>query len=415
MKSIGLYCSTLNIPFLIGCNRYAQSLIKEQRQMTSGSADYSLFAPSQTNVDENLEKEFSLPIHPVTPQTFSDSKHQLWHMLTDAPAPFEKISKPYIVTCHGLTLFHLKTQTAKRQIPGEYWDYLDFPDSIHKAFTKKDFLSKAKKLFYQRRLSKIHEQGILQWEEHLKNAHMIIAVSQFVKNEIIEGFQIPEKKIQVIYESADSSFAEPQPKEILKKHQLPEKYVLCVTNLQHVKNIKALFELSHYLKKNNSDLKVVYAFLNNPYEDRYLKQLEELNLEIGKDIFLLKNIPQDDLKSVIQNCHVFVNLAWIETFGLPIVEAMKSGVPIISSDRCALGEVISNGGITLDPNQQESFFQKVLETEKTPLLLDQLKKQSLERGKFFSWRKAALETIKIYEDILQTPLLNQEQRIENEI
>lgn len=413
MKHIGYFCSTLNHAYMIGCNRYTQCLLHQVDQMLSkDQAQWTLFGPTPafSMIEKFLGRkaqplELNQDFHRASAQPLLD----LLHLLTDAPIPHLGADTPYIVTCHGVTPFHVKTQTESGRLPGSYWDYQDLPEAVYHAYHSEQILPKLKWLFYKRKILYQREQSLKKWFSVLQNARKVIAVSDFVKSEILEHCKIPESQIRVIHEAADESFGQVANEEkiqsVLRKYRLPRKFVLSVTNMHLVKNIHGQFALAKFLKDKIPAYKFVHAYLGSAYEERYLKIPQDFNVRHEVDYWLLRDIPQDDLKVIYQAAHLFINMAWIETFGLPIVEAMKAGLPIVSSDRCALAEVVGSGGITSAPQDQERFFSLIAEVLVNENLRQELIAKSKQRGAFFTWQKTAKETISVYEEVLNKPLM----------
>ena len=115
---LGLYASSLNIPLLIGCNRYVQGVAQPLADFLQNSCDLNFFGPKP--IPTQLKEQLKISPQEIDSyQSFQNQSNKsqidLWHLLTDAPTPFKKIDKPFVVTCHGLTVFHLMNQTAKRE------------------------------------------------------------------------------------------------------------------------------------------------------------------------------------------------------------------------------------------------------------------------------------------------------------
>ncbi len=130
--------------------------------------------------------------------------------------------------------------------------------------------------------------------------------------------------------------------------------------------------------------------------DRYAREATAGKLVPGKTVFLLQNIPDNDLACVYRAAAVFVNLAWEESFGLPIVEAMTSGTAVIGSDRTAVPEVIGTGGLVVDPADPATVFRAVRGVLTDAALQTDLKGRALARAAAFSWDRAARETAAVY-------------------
>lgn len=237
-----------------------------------------------------------------------------------------------------------------------------------------------------------------------KKAKKIIAISKNTKNDIIKYLKIPEDKIDVVYCGVDSSFNNTEninlAESILKKHNLSnKKYILYVGTMEPRKNLVTLLKafrlfLDEY--KLNYDL-VIVGQKGWLYDDIF-KTLETLRL--NKNVFFTGVVTDEELPFIYKGASLFVYPSIYEGFGLPVLEAMTCGVPVITSNTSSLPEVIGDAGITIDPMDIKSLsksMHKVLTDKNTR---DLMISKGLERAKLFTWENAAKKTIEIYKDIL---------------
>lgn len=231
----------------------------------------------------------------------------------------------------------------------------------------------------------------------LKNCEQIIASSASTKRDLIELLDVPKGKIEVVYLGVSPDFkVKPNPKlaeEIVGRY-LPDttKYILSVSTLEPRKNltllIKAFSLLPHRLKQ---EYKIVLTGAQGWNNQELKRTIENHNLA-GKVIFT-GFVPDEDLPYIYSKASVFVFPSLYEGFGLPPLEAMVCGCPVICSNKSSLPEVVGKAGILIDPTKEEELakaLKKVLISRTLPAKM--IKKGKIQARKF-SWLKTAQETV----------------------
>jgi len=231
-----------------------------------------------------------------------------------------------------------------------------------------------------------------------KECDVVIADSFSTKHDLIHFLKFNENKIEVIYPGIGEEFIRQSEEEIIRikqKYGLYDNYILSVGTMEPRKNLHNVFSafnnfMQHSLlvnKKTPIELVVVGKV-------GWGKELKP-----SKNIHLLGWIPQADLPALYSGALFFVYPSLYEGFGLPPLEAMACGCPVITSNRGSLKEVVAGAALLVDPEDKDDIKVKM-----TQLYIDEkLRKELVEFGKKnvekFSWRKAAEEIIKIYKKI----------------
>jgi glycosyltransferase involved in cell wall biosynthesis len=189
--------------------------------------------------------------------------------------------------------------------------------------------------------------------------------------------------------------------EATRKFKLPDKYILYVGDVTWNKNLPRLIEavnktkyplviVGNAFKKDDHDY-------SNPW-NQDLKKAKELASR-NNNIISLGFVEDDELVALYNSAHLFLMPSLYEGFGLPILEAMQSGCPVVCSDKGSLGEVAGNAAWFVNPTDVGSIIQgieKVFEDEKVRKnLID----EGFSQAKKFSWKKTADETVKVYENV----------------
>lgn len=229
-----------------------------------------------------------------------------------------------------------------------------------------------------------------------RRAERIVAISESTKRDLVKYFKIDPLKISVIYPGLTQNIAPGgKSRDALSKYNLPPNFILFVGTLEPRKNIVRLIEAYHIL---NSKLKIQNSRLvivgKNGWGYREIfAKVKELQLE--DKIIFLDYVADEDLPSLYNSAACFIYPSLYEGFGLPVLEAMVCGCPVVTSNTSSLPEVADGAAILVNPNDANEIagaLNKLLINEP---LRQELKKQGLERAKNFSWEKTAQEILKI--------------------
>ena len=234
----------------------------------------------------------------------------------------------------------------------------------------------------------------------IKSADKIIAISHHTKNDIIQHFKIPEDKIKVIHLAANKNYKPLQGDKINKikqKYDLNCPFILYVGGLAPNKNVKRLIQAFYKLKKQGINHKLILTGVKRWKYKSIFETIEKLNLQ--KDVIFTGYVPDEDLPALYNAADLFVYPSLYEGFGLPPLEAMACGTPVITSNTSSLPEVVGDAGIMVNPYDVDELANKMYEVLTNDGLGEELSKKGLERAKLFSWKKCAEEHLKVYEEV----------------
>ncbi|WP_343523666.1 glycosyltransferase family 1 protein [Pedobacter sp.] len=226
---------------------------------------------------------------------------------------------------------------------------------------------------------KFIDRKLYEWKSKsaCKRASKIIAISEKTKKDIIDLYKISPEKIQVIYQSCDDSFKTPFPQQALSRiratYKLPEKYILNVGTIEERKNLKLAVQA---LKKIDEEYKLVVIGKQTGYFKTVEKEIEKLDL---KDrIIFLKNIPFADLPGIYQMAGVFVYPSFYEGFGIPIIEALYSGIPVVAATGSCLEEAGGPNSLYVSPNDADGLAKSINQVLENFELQKEMKEKGLE-------------------------------------
>ena len=239
----------------------------------------------------------------------------------------------------------------------------------------------------------------------IKKSDLILTISQNSKKDIINFYNTPEEKIKVVYLAADENFkprslALDQREHLIKKYNLPSNFVLYVGNIDFRKNIDAIIEVADILV--NKKKKDIYFVLACGTSFRY-KSVIKRSQKIKKGhLIFLTHAESKDTPFMYNLADIFFFPSFYEGFGLTPLEAMQSGVPVITSNTSSLPEVVGEGGIMREPNDYEGFADDILRLLEDKDFYDKMRRQGIEQAKNFSWENTTKEIIKLFNQTYET-------------
>ena len=383
---IGIDISTLlNHGCDIGAGRYIINLVrnlleidKENTYILTGRYTSARYL----DVAYNLKEDFKNNKIELKFYRTSQKKLDLWNRLKFPPIEFLGF-KADILHCPD----YLIPPTLNKNIVLTIHDlaFLRFPEFNFDWFVKK----------YTREVKK-----------NAQISRKIIADSESTKDDIIRFFKIDPQKIEVIYLASDTVFKKlPETRidrNILKKYKINKKYILSVGTIEPRKNFITLIKAFNLIKQKNTgfDYKLVIAGRTGwkseaTYEEREKSPYRE-------DILFTGIVPDRDLVQIYNQAELFVYPSLFEGFGLPPLEAMSCGLPVIASDSSSLKEVVGDAGILLSPGNNIEIQKQILHVLENEEIKEELKRKSLIRAKKFSWEETAQKTINLYYKIISS-------------
>lgn len=235
-------------------------------------------------------------------------------------------------------------------------------------------------------------------------ASKIIAVSHSTKRDLQDIFAVPSEKIAVVHEGV-----EPPPPDAWERNpEFPNPYLLFLGTIEPRKNVEGLVHayasLVERLPKIVGNTELVLAGSRGWKSERVFAAIREANKAFGKErVRVLGYVPEGEKHALVAKALAFIFPSRYEGFGLPVLEAMNVGVPVVTSALSSLPEIAGRGAALLvDPNNQSEMMRALkhlLEDESQRL---ELGRRGLERSTEFRWDKTAGETLEVYEEVLRT-------------
>lgn len=232
----------------------------------------------------------------------------------------------------------------------------------------------------------------------LANCEKIITVSQFERERILDVLHLPKEQLVAVYNGFNSHFhVQPKAPEITRKYIDADNYLFFLGNTDPKKNTpRVLKAYSDYLKQSTQKLPLLIADLKEDVIDRILE--EENITEIKSYIHAPGYIANTDLVALYCGAFAFLYPSLRESFGIPMLEAMACGTPIIAGNTSAMPEIAGEGALLADPFNSNDITKKILQLENDQTLYQQQVEYGIQRSQLFSWRNTAESLLKIYKE-----------------
>jgi glycosyltransferase involved in cell wall biosynthesis len=237
----------------------------------------------------------------------------------------------------------------------------------------------------------------------LRKADQIVTISNFSKQELVDHAKVEEDKIEVLYCGVDHLKFKPVQKTVELRQMFgfeeEDKIILYVGSEEPRKNFSTLIHSFNKLKENMDNLKLLkVGNANYPgSRDWAVKQLQSLGHL--KDVVFLDSVVEETLPKIYNIADVFVFPSLYEGFGLPPLEAMACGTPVVCSATTSLPEVVGDAALVIDPLNSDQISDEIRRILSDEDLQSELSRKGQERAKMFDWERPAQQMTKIYEII----------------
>jgi glycosyltransferase involved in cell wall biosynthesis len=234
-----------------------------------------------------------------------------------------------------------------------------------------------------------------------KQVDAIITVSQSSKADIMKYLHAPDDKVHVVPPGIHTDFqpaSRLRQRNVCEKYHLSQPYILYVGSIEKRKNlVRVLKAFSQFYQKRQSHRLVIvgpkkwhYTLIENVFNE----------IDVGDSIIFTGYVAQEDLPVIYSAADLFIYPALYEGFGLPVLEAMACGTPVITSNVSSLPEVAGDAALLVDPYDVDAIETALHEMIEDETLRVQMKERGLQRAKRYVWRQTAEQTLLVYQTIL---------------
>lgn len=377
---IGIEAQRLFRPHKHGMDRVALELIKKLQVIDKDNEYFIFVKPDQDTSAISETSNFNIV------------------EISAGPYPYwEQIKLPLIASAYKCDILHCTSNTAplyvKSPLVTTLHDIIYMEESVLKQIT-------SKASWYQK-IGNIYRRIIVNGV--VKKSHCLITVSDFEKKNISGFFNEKTiKNIKTIHNGVSDHFLKsPDVIELNKvktKYNLPDHYMLHIANKDPRKNTKNVLKaFKGFLNTTNVDYKLVLLGYN---EKDLLTALSEINaLNLFDKIVLLGYVSDQDLPGIYRLSQLFLFPSLREGFGIPIIEAMACGVPVITSNSSSMPEIAGDAACIVNPMESEAILQGILKISSDSEYKNELIRKGLARCEQFSWDNMALQVLDVYKKI----------------
>ena len=343
--------------------------IKELQQMDTKNEYFVFVAPGEDHCLEDTKNVHIIEIggnfYPIweqitLPNAAKELKVDILHCTSNTAPIFCNI--PLILTLHDIIFLEPRDKSNKSLYQNMGW--------LYRRLVVPRILNKCKK---------------------------IITVSDFEKKNIISKLSIPEEKMVMIYNGYNDWFKPVQDLERIYQKYIDEPgYFFFLGNTDPKKNTeRTLIAYSKYLEKSDVKRKLLMADLDQSFLDDIIERNHIEN--IRKNIVIPGYIINSDLPYIYNNAFAFLYTSLRESFGIPLLEAMACGTPVITSNTSSMPEIGGQHAILVNPESSDEIAQKMLELENNDALYRAQEDIGLKRAALFSWRQTAEQLLNVYD------------------
>lgn len=236
----------------------------------------------------------------------------------------------------------------------------------------------------------------------VRAAAHIIAPSEYTRRDLVETYRVPRERTSVVPLAAAAHFApvrdEKELRRVRQAYGIASDYILAVGSIQPRKNLTRLIEAYAGLRRQRAHDKLpplVIAGKRAWLFEETLRAVERCGIDDA--VKFTGYVPEADLPALYSGAHCFVYPSFFEGFGLPPLEAMRCGTPVIAGDRTSLPEVVGDAGLLVDPFDTDAITSAIARLIDDPDLHTTLSERGLLRARQFDWRETARLTLEVYQ------------------
>lgn len=349
--------------------------IKELQQMDLTNEYYVFVKPGEDHCVESSKNvhiiELNCPTYP------------LW----------EQWALPRAAKKYGIEILHCTSNTAP------IWCDIPLVLTLHDIIFLEPRDRQQQKMSRYQDMGRTYRRFIV--PRIIMNCKRIITVSNFEKHNIIDHFHLDSKRITMLYNSYDEAFCIQKnwERDITRYIDTPD-YFFILGNTDYRKNTaNMIIAYANYLKLSKIKRKLLITSLTKDYINQILSDNGINN--IREQIVLTDYLPFSDLPSIYHHAFCFLFASLREGFGIPILESMACGTPVITSNTSSMPEVAGQDAILVNPEKSDEITEMMLRLETDKDFYERQRAVGFERAKLFSWRKTAENLLKLYHEVYQ--------------
>jgi glycosyltransferase involved in cell wall biosynthesis len=326
-------------------------------------------------------------------RAFAEELGENFRTVPERSGPYsirEQIAVPLDLRRERADLFHAPHYVLPPLTPCR--SVVTIHDCIHLRFPQ----------YLPNRLGYAYARGSL-WIAAHRSAR-ILTVSETSKRDILRYLHVPESKVTVIPNAFDERFSEQPPADdvmrVRERYQLNDPFILYAGNIKPHKNLERLIEAFHTIRRG--DLEHVKLLIIGDEISKYAALRRTVHrYKLHKHVRFFGFVPDATLAILYRLARVFVFPSLYEGFGLPPLEAMASGTPVITSNVSSLPEVVGDAAMLVDPYEPDAIAGAMRRVLSDDRLRDDMRERGLARAREFSWGQSIRRVRQIYEEVIR--------------
>ena len=363
-----------------GIGNYALKLIQNLAEIDDRN-EYIIYIDKE-DVDNILPQKGNFRIKKIFP-----SNYLVW----------EQIILPVHATRDGIDILHCTGNTAPIFLDKR----IKLVSTIHDVMFLKDYFELPKSASYYQRCGRLYRKAVV--PRTISHLSMVLTISEFSKKDIMNHIpQLDNNRIKVVYSAANEGFGQIDKilalQKIKNKFDIDCNYILTLGALDPRKNtefvIKTFIELKN---ESNINEKLLIVGVPNWKQTKFYNIVQKSNFK--KDIIFTDFISEDDLILLYNGASIFLYPSLYEGFGMPLLEAMACGTPVITSNVTSMPEIAGDAAFLINPNNGQELKAAVMRLLNDENLRNNLITRGLKQAKEYSWLKTAKKTMAIYETL----------------
>ncbi len=312
---------------------------------------------------------------------------------------FEYQSLPHLLKREGVDLYYSPFGTlpyglpCKSAVTFQNLLYIDFANSTpFRGRTPLGWLKITLQALYYKTTTR----------STMRRADRIWAVSNTTANALSDNYEVPPSKIEVIYEGVSIEQFHPERQNDLPERPFAGRYVLMVASLYPNKNIdKAICAFRNVVDRGMPHHLLI---VGNDWH-HYRKELEKLvkQLHLEERVHFVGGVKHEEIPAYFKHAELFLMISTVESFGLPVLEAMASGVPVLISQRSSLPEIAGNAALTVDIQNTNHIADQMVRILTDRALSNSLRERGQTRARSFDWNETAARAIDLFNGLSHAP------------
>jgi glycosyltransferase involved in cell wall biosynthesis len=354
-----------------GIGTYIRNLLRQLARLDHDSEYVLLCHEPDLGVAAQLGANFRAVLEPSPNYSIREQIHVPWVLHRERPDVFHAphYVLPPAAQCRSVVTIH---------------------DCIHLMFPQ----------YLPNRAAYLYARGMM-WTA-VRRSHRILTVSEASKRDIIHFFNVPPEKIVVVYNAIDERFSVAPAAEdierVRERYQLSHKFVLYAGNIKPHKNLVRVIEAFDTLRQRGFDDLKLLIIGDEISKVPALRRAVHTH-KLHKHVRFLGYLPDETLAILYRLAAVFVFPSLYEGFGLPPLEAMASGTPVVTSNVSSLPEVAGGAAVLVDPYDVAAIVSGIERVLTDPELAAELRTRGIARAREFSWERSVARTHELYQEI----------------